>query len=127
VSDLEQNKQLVLDFFELAFNQKRVDEAVERYIGPTYTQHNPEVADGREGLLAFAKQIAAQFPALELECKRVIAEGDLVAVHVHGRQRPGDRGIVSMDIFRVENGRLAEHWDVSQEIPEKSANDNGMF
>jgi predicted SnoaL-like aldol condensation-catalyzing enzyme len=125
--DLEQNKRVVLDFFELAFNQKRVAEAVDRYIGPTYTQHNPQVADGPEGLLAFASQIAAQFPDLELEFKRVIAEGDLVAVHVHGRQSPGDRGIVSIDIFRLENGRLVEHWDVSQEVPETSANDNGMF
>jgi predicted SnoaL-like aldol condensation-catalyzing enzyme len=127
VSDLEHNKQLVLDFFELAFNRKRVDEAVERFVGPTYTQHNPQVPDGPEGLRAFAKQIAAQLPDLELQFKRVIAEGDLVAVHVHGRQSPGDRGIVSIDIFRVENGRLAEHWDVSQDIPETSANDNGMF
>ena len=93
----------------------------------TYTQHNPAVPDGPEGLLGFAKQIVSELPELHLECKRVIAEGDLVCVHVHGRQRPGDRGLVSMDIFRVEHGRLVEHWDVSQEIPETSANDNGMY
>jgi predicted SnoaL-like aldol condensation-catalyzing enzyme len=127
VSDLERNKQVVLDFFELAFNQKRVDEAVDRYIGPTYTQHNPLVPDGPEAIRGFAKQIVAEFPELHLEFKRVIAEGDLVAVHVRGKQRPADRGLVSIDIFRVENGRLVEHWDVAQEIPETAANDNGMW
>ena len=127
MADLERNKQLVLDFFELAFNRKQIDEAVDRYIGETYIQHNPGAPDGAEGIRAFGRQIVEAFPELHLECKRVIAEGDLVAVHVHGKQRPDDRGIVSMDMFRVENGRLVEHWDVSQEIPETSANDNGMW
>ena len=127
MSDPEQNKLTVLEFFELAFNQKRLEEAVERYVGPTYTQHNPLVADGPEGLLAFAREINARYPNMHLELKRAIAEGDLVSVHVHGKQSPDDRGIVSIDIFRLENGKLAEHWDVSQEVPETSANDNGMF
>ena len=127
MSDLEQNKRTVLEFFELAFNQKRLEEAVERYVNPSYTQHNPQVADGPEGLLAFGRLMIAQFPNMKLEFKRVIAEGDLVSLHVHGKPSPDDRGIVSMDIFRLEDGKLIEHWDVSQEVPESAANDNGMF
>jgi predicted SnoaL-like aldol condensation-catalyzing enzyme len=92
VSDLHRNKQLVLDFLDLAFNRKWPEEA-----------------------------------ALRLEFKRAIGEDDLVAVHVHGRQEPGDRGLVSIDILRSEDGRLVEHRDVGQEIPESAANDNGMF
>ncbi len=127
MSDLQRNKQLVQDFFELAFNEKRLEEAVERYIGPTYTQHNPLAANGPEGLLALGRDVIAQYPELHLELKRLIAEDDLVAVHIHGRRTPDERGLASIDIFRVENGRLVEHWDVGQEVPETSANANGMF
>jgi predicted SnoaL-like aldol condensation-catalyzing enzyme len=127
MSHLQRNKQLVQDFFELAFNEKRLEEAVARYIGPTYTQHNPLAADGPEGLLALGRHYIEQFPEMHLELKRLIAEDDLVAVHVHGRRTPGDPGLASIDIFRVKDGRLVEHWDVGQEVPETSANDNGMF
>lgn len=127
VADLERNKKLACDFLELAFNEKRLDEAIERYLAPTYTQHNPLAPDGPEGLRAFGGGLLAQFPDFRLEIKRVIAEGDLVAVHAFFRTAADDRGGVGVDIFRIEGGRLAEHWDVGQAIPEASANDNGMI
>ena len=126
VSDLEANKRTVVEFFDLAFNQKRVDEAIERCIGPTYTQHNPEIADGRDGLAAFVRGLNAQFPEFAIAVKRTMADGDLVAAHVYATRAPGDRGVVSMDMFRLENGRLVEHWDVVQDVPEIAANTNGM-
>ena len=125
-SPAEANKKIVTAFYERLINRKDPS-AIDEFVGPRYIQHNPNVADGPEGLLAFAREINARYPNMHLELKRAIAEGDLVSVHVHGKQSPDDRGIVSIDIFRLENGKLAEHWDVSQEVPETSANDNGMF
>jgi predicted SnoaL-like aldol condensation-catalyzing enzyme len=127
VPDLEANKRTVVDFFDLAVNQKRLDEAMQRCIGPTYTQHNPEIADGRDGLAAFIRELTTQFPDFTVKVIRSMAEGDLVAAHVYATRAPGDRGVVSMDMFRLENGRLVEHWDVIQEIPETAANSNGML
>ena len=127
MSDLESNKRTVIEFFDLAFNQKRIDDALERHVGSTYRQHNPEIADGHDGLVAFVRQLTTDFPDFAISVKRVIAEGDLVAAHVVGKRTPDDRGVVSMDMFRLENGRLVEHWDVVQDIPDTAANDNGMF
>jgi predicted SnoaL-like aldol condensation-catalyzing enzyme len=127
VAGVETNKRTVVEFFDLAFNQKRIAEAMERCIGPTYTQHNPEIADGREGLATFVHELTAQFPEFSVSVERVIAEGDLVAAHVYATRSPGDRGVVSMDMFRLEDGRLVEHWDVVQEIPDAAANSNGML
>ncbi len=125
--DLESNKRTVIEFFDLAFNQKRLDEAFDRCVGPTYRQHNPEVADGRDGLAAFVRQLTTDFPDFTVSIQRVIAEGDLVAAHVFAKRTSDDRGAVSMDMFRLEDGKLVEHWDVIQEIPETAANDNGML
>jgi predicted SnoaL-like aldol condensation-catalyzing enzyme len=127
VSDLESNKRTVVEFFDLAFNQKRIDEAMERCIGPTYTQHNPDIADGREGLAAFIRGLIAEFPDFSVTVMRAIAEGDVVAAHVHAKRTSAERGVISMDMFRLEDGRLVEHWDVIQEIPETAANSNGML
>jgi predicted SnoaL-like aldol condensation-catalyzing enzyme len=127
VSDTEQNKRTVTDFLDLAFNQRKPEQAAERYMGATYTQHNPAAPDGRDGFLAFAKDITGQFPELRIEFKRLIAEGDYVCVHAHGKTTPDERGVAAMDIFRLEDGKIVEHWDVSQDVPETSANSNGMF
>ena len=127
MSDVESNRSTAIEFFDLVFNQKRLSLAFERCIGPTYTQHNPAVADGRDGLAEFVGNLLAEFPDFTTHVVRTVAEGDLVALHVLARRSHDDPGVVSMDIFRCEDGRIVEHWDVIQDIPETSANSNGML
>jgi predicted SnoaL-like aldol condensation-catalyzing enzyme len=123
----ERNTELVRDFYHLALNLKKPEEAVEKYLGPYYRQHNPGAADGAEAFIAFVKGFTAAFPALHFDFRRFIAEGDLVAVHSHLVRQPQDRGMAVMDIFRIENNKIVEHWDVLQEIPESPVNSNTMF
>ena len=123
----EANKRTVLAFFDLLFNQHLPEEALDRCVGLTYTQHNPRVPDGRDGLVAFARGVLEEFPQFSVECRRVTAEDDRVVVHVMAKRTPDDPGIVSMDMFRLEEGRIVEHWDVIQEVSAESANDNGMW
>jgi predicted SnoaL-like aldol condensation-catalyzing enzyme len=127
VSDLERNKRIAVEFLELAFNERRPEEASARYQSPNYIQHNPNAADGPAAFIAFAKGFLAESPDLRLDIKRVIAEGDLVVLHIHATAAPDDRGVAAIDIFRLEDGKIVEHWDVSQPVPESSANDNTMF
>ena len=122
----ETNKKNVVEFYEKALNQKDF-EAASRYLGPHYTQHNPAAADGPEGLKAFIQFLRDKFPNSRSEIKRVFADGDNVIVHVHAIREPGTRGRAIIDIFKLENGKIVEHWDVAQDIPEKAANPNGMF
>jgi predicted SnoaL-like aldol condensation-catalyzing enzyme len=124
---LKENKEIVRNFYHLAFNLKKPEEAVDLYMGPYYRQHNPIAEDGPEPFIKFVKSFTAAFPSLHVDFKRDIAEGDLVALHSHMVREPGDRGMAVVDIFRVESGKVVEHWDVIQEIPEKSANNNTMF
>jgi predicted SnoaL-like aldol condensation-catalyzing enzyme len=123
------NKKIVIDFYDKAINQKDF-EAAREHLGDVYIQHNPLAADGPEGLKAFLEFAKANLPNYRTEFKRVLADGDFVIVHAHARANPddpNDRGSAVMDIFRVENGKVVEHWDVAQPIPETSNNDNGMF
>ena len=122
----EANKKIVVDFYDKAINQKDF-EAASKYMGSRYTQHNPNAADGPEGLKAFLQFLKEKFPASRSEIKRVFADGDYVIVHVHAVREPGTRGNAIVDIFKLENGKVVEHWDVVQPIPEKAANTNGMF
>jgi predicted SnoaL-like aldol condensation-catalyzing enzyme len=125
--DLEQNKETVRAFYELAFNDKKPEEAVARYVGSTYTQHNPMAGDGPQPFIEFVNGFVAQFPDLSVDIKRVIAEGDLVVTHSLLKTSPEDRGTAAADIFRLEGGKVVEHWDVLQPVPETAANDNTMF
>jgi predicted SnoaL-like aldol condensation-catalyzing enzyme len=125
-AQLERNKKTVVDFYNAAINDKDFEKA-QKYLGPMYIQHNPVAADGPEGLKGFLAFLRGKFPNAKSEIKRVIAEGDLVVLHVHAVREPGTRGNAIIDIFRLENGKVVEHWDVIQPIPEKAANDNGMF
>ena len=125
-ADLEQNKKVVVDFYEKAINQKDF-EAASKHFGPRYTQHNPVAADGPDGLKAFLQFLKEKFPNSKSEIKRVFADGDYVILHVHAVREPGGRGSAIVDIFKLENGKIVEHWDVIQPIPETAANSNGMF
>lgn len=124
---LEEKKAIVRDFYDTAFNQKKPEEAAAKYLGPVYIQHNPNFGDGPQAFVAAVKGFVTAFPELHVEFKRFIAEEDLVAVHSHMTRQPGDRGFAVADIFRLENDKIVEHWDVIQEVPEKTANPNGMF
>ncbi|MFO7551879.1 MAG: ester cyclase [Haliea sp.] len=109
----------------------------ERFFGESYTQHNPMIADGQEGVKRFAEQLREQFPELEIDIKRVFVDGDYVIVHHHARWgtpsahdtvfAPATKSSAVIDIFRLEGDRIVEHWDVMQDVLEVSANENTMF
>ncbi len=123
----EKNKQIVRDFYELAFNHHKPTEAANKYIGGTYTQHNPHVPDGAAAFYSYFEGFFKQNPQTRVDIKRVVAEGDLVVLHLHFTTGAKDRGSAIVDIFRVEDGKIVEHWDVIQEVPAQSANKNTMF
>ena len=123
---MEENKKIIAEFYDAALNQKDFEKA-SKYLGTRYTQHNPVAADGPEGLKAFLAFLKDKFPNNRSEIKRIFADGDYVIVHVHAVREPGTRGNAIIDIFKLENGKVVEHWDVIEPIPEKAANDNGMF
>lgn len=120
-------KELVTRFMTQFYVEKDVRGAFETYVDPGYIQHNPHAATGRDAAITFLEPFFEANPELRYEIRRVIADGDLVAVHAHGRMNADDRGIAVVDILRVEECRVVEHWDVVQQVPETSANDNGMF
>lgn len=123
---LQHNKETVTAFYEAAINNKDFD-AAEKYMGSYYKQHNPLAADGKEGFKKFIDYLHNTYPKSHSEIKRIIAEDDYVILHVHSIKIPDTRGQAIIDIFRLENGKIVEHWDAIQDVPEKSANENGMF
>lgn len=123
----EQNKKIVTDFYEGVFLKHQVKAYADRYIGDQYIQHNPHVPDGKAPFVDFFTGHFKENPEAKSVIKRAVAEGDLVFLHVHSTQNAQDRGVAIVDIFRVQNGKIVEHWDVQQAIPEQSANTNTMF
>lgn len=129
-TDTAKSKKIVVDFYDLAFTQRMPTKAALKYISPTtYIQHNPDGKDGRDAFInGFAKFV--ENGTLKCVSKRAIAEKDLVVIHSHCLDNPADakdRGQAYVDIFRVQDGKIVEHWDVGQPVPEKSANTNTMF
>lgn len=125
-SQQDLNKKTVIAFYNAAINDKDF-EAASAYLGDKYIQHNPLAADGPEGLKAFLDFAKENLSSFKVEFKRVFADGDYVIVHAHATSGPDDRGSAVMDIFRLENGKVVEHWDVIQPIPETARNENTMF
>ncbi|MBK9253745.1 MAG: nuclear transport factor 2 family protein [Proteobacteria bacterium] len=123
---LAANKKLVLAFYEQIIGRKDFDGAL-KYMGATYKQHAPYAADGHAGLRAWLAGFKAAFPKHRYEVKRVLAEGDYVMLHLHGMGGPNPHGESVVDIFRVENGKVVEHWDIIQPIPDTADNANSMF
>ena len=126
-SQTGKNKALVVTFYEMAFVERRGVEAAELYLSEDYIQHNPWTATGRQAFIDYVVSSSKEKPDAFSTIKRVIAEGDLVVLHVHDRINKEDRGVAVVDIFRVENDLIVEHWDVIQEIPEKDFSGNTMF
>jgi predicted SnoaL-like aldol condensation-catalyzing enzyme len=120
-------KEVVTRFMTRFYVDKKVREAFETWVDPGYVQHNPMAATGRDAAINFLEPFFAQHPDIHYSIARIIADGNLIAVHSHGKFAPDDRGIAVVDILRVEGCKVMEHWDVVQSVPEKAANSNGMF
>ena len=123
---LEANKKIVVESYEAMLNKHDIETATKNF-GAKYTQHNPTAPDGIEGFKPFFAAYIKQYPKSSVQIKRVLADGDFVVMHVHLLLNPDDRGRAAVEIFRLENGKIVEHWDVIQPIPEKPANNNTMF
>ena len=123
----EANKELIVAFYQEAFNEGRPEQAAAAHLGATYTQHNPEAQDGPEAFVGYVHWLRSQFPELHLDIKRVLADGDLVVTHSNLHLKPGDKGMAVADFWRIADGKIVEHWDVVQQVPEESANANTMF
>ena len=120
-------REVVEQFTELLYEQKQVRLAFEAWVHPDYIQHKPTLPDGREPVIRFLEALFRRSPERTMTIHRIIASDDIVAVHYHSQANPEDPGFAVVDIFRVDDCRLVEHWDVVQAVPEQAENDNTMF
>ena len=124
---LERNRVRAAVFYDLMFNECRPREAIERYAGDDYIQHNPDVPTGKDGFVEYFERMARDYPGKRVHIKRTVAEGDLVVLHCH-QVWPGGLEYAGIDIFRFDDaGKIVEHWDVLQKVPKAAAHENGMF
>lgn len=121
------NKKLVVDFYTLAFGEHKPAEAAQKYIGSRYIQHNPRVPNGIAPFADYFEGVFKQNPDASSSIERVLADGDLVAIHSHSRMGDDDLGKAIVDIFRVADGKIVEHWDVMQDVIEPTVSGNTMF
>ena len=126
-SNQEANKKTVTDFYELAFNQHKPTEAAKKYIGDKYIQHNPQVSNGAAAFYDYFEGFYKEHPKANVKIYRAVADADLVVLHLQSKVDDKDLGRAVVDIFRLENGKIVEHFDVAQSIPKKTANGNTMF
>ncbi len=125
---IEDNKRSAMEFYDLMFNLGRPREAIDKYAGDVYIQHNPDVADGKEPFIEFFERMARDYPGKRVEFKRAVAEGNLVVLHCHQKWPDGEGEYAGIDIFRFDDhGKIVEHWDVLQRLPAEMAPRNGMF
>lgn len=122
----EANLKLVVNFYEQFFNKHEVARAAE-VVSENYKQHNPEVPDGKKPFVDYFSQFFKETPQSKARIVRTATSGDLVWLQVHSTNSPSDRGQAVLDIFRVKNGKIVEHWDIIQDVPAQSANGNTMF
>lgn len=122
----ERNRKLVLDFYQAVIIGRQFDRWPE-FLHPNYIQHKPILEDGPLGVLDFLRRNHERFPQHSVKVLRSFVDGDYVILHVHVLMQPFHQDVAVMDIFRVENGKLVEHWDVDQLVPSQMAHSNGMF
>ncbi len=124
---LQRNKETVIAFYDLMFNQCKPAAAIEAYVGDSYIQHNPEVADGKQAFIDYFDRMAKEHPGKKVHFVRSIAEGNHVVLHCR-QEWPDDKDWAGIDVFRLDDeGKVVEHWDVLQRVPDHSENDNSMF
>lgn len=125
--ETDERKRHVVAFYDLVFNQNEIRDTVERYVGDEFIQHNPNIETGKEGFIKFFERMAREHPRKRVTVKRAFAEGNHVILHCL-QEWPGMQNFATVDIFRLNgDGKIVEHWDVMQVMPQKSANPNGMF
>lgn len=127
VTTINQNEQVTVAFWNRVFGARDPAGAVAQYVGSTYTQHNPDTADGPAAFIQSMVELLRRTPELRAEIKHVVTDGDFVVIHNHITSQPGDRGLAGFDLFRLQDGKIVEHWDARQQVPEHPANANTMF
>ncbi|MEO8568029.1 MAG: nuclear transport factor 2 family protein [Ginsengibacter sp.] len=127
MNDTNLNKENAVAFYDLMFNKCEPEKAIEMYVGDIYIQHNPHVGNGKQPFIDYFKRMADEYPGKQVQFKKVIAENSFVVLHCY-QHWPSDKDYAGIDIFRFDDdGKIVEHWDVLQEIPDKSLHENSMF